>query len=76
MSNEPLTADQLEAGDTYRGKKPRRVGEQYDDRTILYVGMRTVQYDSVNVAQGRRFPSVSTERFLQWASHKVDAEQA
>ena len=70
-----LTLEDLEQGGTFRGKRPRRnlLGE-YDDRTILYVGSETVQYDSIAVRQGRRYPSVSIDRFLKWASHQIDTE--
>lgn len=67
-----LTESDLKVGCTYRAKRPRKnlLGE-FDDRTILYVGMNNVQYDSITVGLGRHYPQVSKEKFLRWAKEEI-----
>lgn len=80
MSNNgsALTAKDVQPGKTFRGKNPRPAGRrgELNDRTILWVSpyRKTVQYDSSAVPDGRAYPTVNIETFLQWASHEVDAE--
>lgn len=66
---------ELRVGATYRAKRPRRYftlrGDYHNDRTILWVDERNVQYDGPAVADGRRYPVVTREEFLKWASHEV-----
>lgn len=73
-----LTIRDIQPGKTFRGKKPRPAGPrgELNDRTILWVsGFRTtVQYDSSAVPDGREYPKISMEAFLNWASHEIDAE--
>jgi len=64
-------------GRVYRAKKPKVCGclnPVYNDRQIIYLGLYNVQYDSPSVKDGRRYPTVSREKFLAWASHEVTSE--
>ena len=67
----------LKVGRCYRAKKPRPAGqlESYaNDRQIVYIGSCTVQYDGPSVHAGRKYPEVSKEKFIAWASHDVTDE--
>lgn len=56
----------------YRAKKPQRVGfDDVNDRSILHLGLSSVQYDSPTVKNGKRYPSIATEKFLEWAGEDV-----
>lgn len=68
-----LTKADIQVGKHYRAKHPQRVGflEELNDRTVIYVGVRTVQYDGPSVSFGQKYPSVTMEAFLKWASHEV-----
>lgn len=72
-----LTEADLEVGGLYRAKKPLtcRNGEP-NDRVILWIGSGKVQYDSYAVANGRRYPSVTFEKFLAWADRRIEEEEA
>lgn len=63
----------LEVGKRYRAKRPRRHGDGFNDREILWIARDgdRVQYDGPAVALGRHFPTVSRDKFLAWASHEV-----
>ena len=74
-----LTADDLVAGSTYRAKKPRKIwswskGECLNDRRILWISkIKTqVQYDGPVIRPGQHYPTVDIDKFLKWASHKVE----
>ena len=73
-----LTANDIQPGKTFRGKNPRPAGRmgELNDRTILWVSpyRKVVQYDSSAVPNGRAYPKISMETFLNWASCEVDAE--
>lgn len=68
---------ELKIGRCYRAKKPRPVGQFTscaNDRQILRITADRVQYDGPCVHAGRKYPSVSKEEFLEWASHDVTDE--
>ncbi len=68
---------ELIQGHVYRGKKTRPVGiinTVYDDRSILRDLGPKIQYDSPSLANGRRYPVVTREKFLQWALKDVTEE--
>lgn len=73
-----LSADVLVIGRTYRAKRPAAAGDFtalcYNDRTVMWLGGDVVQYDGPSVAIGRRYPKVTVEAFLKWASHDVTDE--
>ena len=71
---EPL---ELRVGRAYRAKKPKRCGifsPKYDDRQIKWLSKFSVQYDSPSVKNGRKYPTVSREKFLSWAARDVTDE--
>lgn len=64
----------LKVNRCYRAKKPRPAGQfvsYVNDRQIVRLGVNTVQYDGPAVHSGRRYPIISKEEFLEWASHDV-----
>ncbi|ELY5803530.1 hypothetical protein SNN69_002916 [Cronobacter sakazakii] len=68
---------ELKIGRCYRAKKPRPAGQFttcVNDRQIIHIGINTVQYDGPSVHAGRKYPTVSKEKFLEWASHDVTDE--
>lgn len=69
-----MQAEELKVGRTYRAKRPRPVRGFVNDRTILYIGATSVQYDSPSVAMGKRQPFVSLDAFLAWAGCDVTDE--
>jgi len=78
MSNEPLT---LVVGRTYRAKRPAPCQapgffrqQIVNDRTIIFIGLDTVQYDGPAVADGRHYPKVTIEAFRKWAARDVTDE--
>ena len=71
-----LTANDIQVGKTYRGKR-RRAGfdyrtftDVYDDREVLWisVGRTSVQYDHPFITDGRNYPITTMEKFLKWAN--------
>ena len=58
----------------YRAKKPQPVdldgSPVYNDRSVLWVSSRHVQYDSPHIQAGR-FPRVRREQFEKWAGEDV-----
>lgn len=60
---------------TYRAKKPAPAGNgvvpYYNDRSIVYLDDKIVQYDGPSVAIGRHLPKVSRDTFLDWADRDV-----
>lgn len=68
-----LRPEDIRVGVTYRGKRRRKVRDEYDGRTVLNVsgGQSSVQYDSETIGVGRHYPTVSMERFLAWALEPV-----
>ncbi len=80
MAKKKTSLPQLEAKDikvnqVYRAKKPKLVGSVLfpfvDDRQVIWLGVDEVQYDSPAVKNGRKYPKVSMEKFLQWAGENV-----
>ena len=71
-----MTTDDLKIGRAYRAKRPAPAGpiSLVNDRQIKWLDASTLQYDSPSVAEGRHFPRVSIESFLEWASHDVTDE--
>lgn len=65
----------FEVNRVYRAKKDRPVSVGFDrvhnDRMIIHVGTFDVQYDAPTVRNGRRYPSVSKEKFAAWAGEDV-----
>lgn len=62
-------------GHIYRAKKPKRArsiaGDFFNDRSVLYVSEHSVQYDSPTLGFGRRYPTISREKFEAWAGSDV-----
>jgi len=67
---------ELEVGRCYRAKRPSMSGFYVNDRMILHISLsgEFVQYDSPSVAHGRKYPTVTREKFEKWASHDVTDE--
>ncbi|SEL25315.1 hypothetical protein SAMN04487787_108127 [Kosakonia sacchari] len=68
---------EIKVGRTYRAKKPRSAGffqPCVNDRTVLRIGLSTLQYDGPAVAPGRHYPSISIEKFREWADRDVTDE--
>jgi hypothetical protein len=61
----------LEVGKTYSAKKPRKLIFGNDNRTIVWMSLDYVQYDSDTVKLGRKLPTVTREQFLKWAKEEV-----
>nr|WP_279077291.1 hypothetical protein [Hafnia alvei] len=70
-SKEPI---KLAAGRTYRAKKPRNAGWLVNDRTVIYIGSDSLQYDGPSVKAGSKYPSVSKVKFIEWADRDVTDE--
>lgn len=68
-----LTAADIQVGKVFRGKHPTASGIAgvLNDRHVIYVSPRSVQYDSSAVKLGAKYPTVSMLKFLKWASHEV-----
>ena len=63
---------EIQKGRVYRAKKkPKNTRGYFDDRHVLYVGDRTVQYDSPSVGMNSPYPSVSLEKFKAWVGEDV-----
>lgn len=69
-----LTKEQLAVGKTYRAKRYRDTLGFNNNRTILWIGENTLQYDSHTVKHGRHYPKVTIEQFLRWAKCEVIEE--
>ena len=66
-----LTEKDLKVGKTYRGKRFRQLMDWNNDRIILWMNDRNVQYDSDTVRDGRNYPTVTIQQFLNWAKEEV-----
>lgn len=67
---EPL---QLVEGGIYRAKKPSQTGFGYvNDRVILRLWEKTLQYDSPSIGSGRHYSTITIEKFVAWAGEKID----
>lgn len=66
--------EKLQQGRVYRGKRPRNCSGLVNDRQILRLFSTTVQYDSPSVANGRQYPTMTIEKFLEWADRDVTDE--
>lgn len=66
---------ELKVGRTYRAHKPAQAGSwlspEVNDRTILHIGIETLQYDGPSVKHGAKYPSVTIAAFLKWAASDV-----
>ena len=75
MTDQPLTADEIQVGRVYSGKNPSLIGlpRVYNDRQVVWIDpTRTrVQYDGPAVAIGRHRPIVRMDAFLKWARADV-----
>jgi len=72
-----LTADDIQTGEWYRAKRPRKVLDAergFNDRYILHLsaGKTRVSYDGPAV-KCRSFRTISLEAFLKWAGEKIEA---
>lgn len=74
----PLTAKDIKIGQWYRAKRFQRGLGCNNDRKVLWIspGRDKVQYDGDTVKAGRRYPTVTMEKFLKWASHEVTAAES
>ncbi len=68
----------IEVGKFYRAKKPKKcLDGGFNDRRVLWVrpdGTK-IQYDSYSVANGRNYPTVTLEKFQQWAGKEITKEE-
>ena len=62
---------EIKTGRVYRAKKPEVTRGYYNDRQVIFVGVDKVQYDSPAVHIGRRYPTISIEKFKEWAGEDV-----
>lgn len=62
---------ELVHGRTYRAKKPANSGGLVNDRCIVYIDARIVQYDGPAVGFGRHYPKVDRAKFEAWAGTDV-----
>ena len=75
-----MEAKEIIVGHCYEAKRIRTNGYgEINDRQVLYIsaglfGDVTVQYDSPTIKDGRRYPSVTMEKFLKWAGRDVTKE--
>lgn len=71
-----LTAQDLQVGQIYRAKKPRRSNCVVNDRQIIWMdSFRTqIQYDGPAVSRGSPYPRMHMAKFLEWVSHNVTEE--
>ena len=73
-----LIADDLIVGAMYRAKKPETIETIFrplkDDRFIIWLNAdRTaLQYNGPGVAKEIGHQTITVEKFLDWASHKID----
>jgi len=65
---------EIKAGRTYRAKRPANSSGLVNDRTVMWVGADTVQYDGPTVPFGRRYPKITKADFLKWADRDVTDE--
>lgn len=72
----PLQAEDIQVGKTYRAKRPTQyLFGGFNDRTVIWMGANgMVQYDGPAVKIGAKYPSVTMEKFLKWASYEVIEE--
>jgi hypothetical protein len=72
-----LTAADIIVGHVYEAKRPSMVlfnGGVMNDRKVVYTSKTQVQYDGPTVRDGRHFPTVSMDAFLNWAKRDVTDE--
>lgn len=62
---------ELVRGRTYRAKKPANCGGLVNDRQIIYIDARIVQYDGPAVGFGRHYPKVDRAKFEAWVGADV-----
>lgn len=62
---------ELVRGRSYRAKKPANSGGLVNDRQIIYIDERIVQYDGPAVGFGRHYPKVDRAKFEAWAGSDV-----
>lgn len=71
----PLTKDDLKVGGLYRAKRPtKNFFGDLNDRVILWMCGDFVQYDSISVQNGRKYPKVTVDAFLKWTGSVVHQE--
>jgi len=70
-----LTKEDLKVGSTYRAKRYRECLGKSNDRIIVWMNDRRVQYDSDTVKIGRHFPKIDIEMFLRWAKEEIKEEK-
>ena len=69
-----MEASDIQLNHVYRAKKPKIVGlftRNYDDRMVVYIGPKGVQYDSPTVKFGGKYKLVTFDNFLKWAGKDV-----
>lgn len=67
----------IKIGRCYRAKTPRSAGQfmpMVNDRQVTWFNGSHVQYDGPSVHAGRHYPTVTLQKFLDWASHDVTDE--
>jgi len=68
----PLTKKDLRVGRTYRAKRHKECLGFSNNRTILWMGDTTLQYNSDTVKIGRHYPRIDIEKFLKWAKERIE----
>ncbi|CAM5563986.1 hypothetical protein [Eoetvoesiella caeni] len=65
---------ELAVGRVYRAKKPANINGFVNDRSLLWIGIDTVQYDSPSIRMGGKYREVDKSQFIAWASDDVTQE--
>lgn len=65
---------EIRVGRTYRAKRPQCARGFYNDRTVLHISARGVQYDSPSVRIGRHRPRIPIAQFERWMDRDVTDE--
>lgn len=75
-----MNENDIVVGKCYEAKRPALCGNIFEsyvnDRQVIWISSdkSLVQYDSPSVKNGRNYPKVSMEKFLNWAARDVTAE--
>jgi len=72
-----LTREDIVVGGLYRAKRPARCSNgEMNDRVVIYIGRLglDLQYDSYSIPNGRHYPRVDMDKFLRWASHRINED--
>ena len=72
-----LTKDDIKEGHWYRAKRYREglFGNTNNDRKVIWMSGDKVQYDSDTVKIGQRRPTITIEKFLNWAKRELKEDE-